>query len=89
MPNCLEVIYSQTSLSGTYTNSFYIITCILYLCTMCTFHPQQISCIYLIGFLTSKLPTTAPEKGEDWNKIFNDVEELIVPGVCEININYM
>ena len=56
---------------------------------MCTFHPQQISCIYLIGFLTSKLPTTAPEKGEDWNKIFNDVEELIVPGVCEININYM
>ena len=56
---------------------------------MCTFHPQQISCIYLIGFLTSKLPTTAPEKGEDWNKIFNDVEELIVPGVCEININYV
>ena len=35
--------------------------------------------------LTNALPTSAPEKGEDFQKIFTDVENLILPAVTHWN----
>jgi tyrosine decarboxylase len=33
------------------------------------------------GYLRPLLPNDAPETGEEWNKIMNDIERVIMPGV--------
>lgn len=33
------------------------------------------------GFLRSQIPESAPIDGEDWINIFNDVDNIIMPGV--------
>lgn len=33
------------------------------------------------GYLKTLLPNEAPEEGEDWKKIMEDVEDKIMPGV--------
>jgi histidine decarboxylase len=33
------------------------------------------------GYLRPLIPDTAPEEGEPWEKIFSDVERVIMPGV--------
>ena len=33
------------------------------------------------GFLVKHLPSSAPEEGEQWNEIYEDVNKLILPGV--------
>lgn len=34
------------------------------------------------GFMRPLLPTCAPYEPEDWNSILQDVENIIMPGVC-------
>lgn len=33
------------------------------------------------GFLRDQIPISAPVEGEDWTKIFSDMENVIMPGV--------
>ena len=33
------------------------------------------------GYLRQLIPDHVPEKGEDWNDVFKDVERVIMPGV--------
>ena len=33
------------------------------------------------GYLRELIPDEAPQKGEDWDDIFKDVERVIMPGV--------
>lgn len=33
------------------------------------------------GYMRKLVPDSAPEKGEDWEDIFNDIERVIMPGV--------
>ena len=33
------------------------------------------------GYMRKLVPETAPEEGEEWDDIFNDVERVIMPGV--------
>ena len=37
------------------------------------------------GYLRELVPDQAPVKGEDWEKIFHDIERVIMPGVRESN----
>jgi hypothetical protein len=39
------------------------------------------------GYIRNLLPDSAPTEGEKWNDIFNDVERVIMPGVCFIFYN--
>jgi len=34
------------------------------------------------GYMTPLVPDSAPEKPEPWQKIFDDIEAVIMPGVC-------
>ena len=36
------------------------------------------------GYMRNLLPDSAPSHGEDWNMIIDDVERVIMPGVCMI-----
>jgi hypothetical protein len=33
------------------------------------------------GYIRELLPHEAPEQGENWDQIFNDLERVIMPGV--------
>jgi hypothetical protein len=33
------------------------------------------------GYIRDMIPATAPEQGEPWQEIFQDVERVIMPGV--------
>ena len=33
------------------------------------------------GYMRNLIPSEAPNDGEDWDTIFNDVERVIMPGV--------
>lgn len=33
------------------------------------------------GFMRELIPADAPEKGEPWEDVFNDIERVIMPGV--------
>ena len=33
------------------------------------------------GYLAKMIPTTAPEKAEDWKAVMEDIEKVIMPGV--------
>ena len=35
------------------------------------------------GYIKDLIPDTAPEDGEQWNSIFNDIEKVIMPGVSQ------
>lgn len=35
-------------------------------------------------YLEKQLPDSAPEDGEPWESVFNDIEKLIMPGVSKI-----
>ena len=37
------------------------------------------------GYMRHLVPESAPVRGEDWNVIINDVERVIMPGVCLIS----
>ena len=39
----------------------------------------------LPGYMRHMIPDSAPQKGEDWNVIMDDVERVIMPGVSIIN----
>ncbi|KAK3599756.1 hypothetical protein CHS0354_037237 [Potamilus streckersoni] len=34
------------------------------------------------GYMRNLVPDSAPQKGEDWDTIFADIERVIMPGVC-------
>ncbi|KAH3866454.1 hypothetical protein DPMN_029518 [Dreissena polymorpha] len=36
------------------------------------------------GYMRHLVPDHAPQMGEDWNQIMDDVERVIMPGVCTI-----
>lgn len=36
------------------------------------------------GYMRQLVPDTPPQKGEDWNVIFNDIERVIMPGVSRL-----
>ena len=38
------------------------------------------------GFMRQLIPESAPEKGESWEAIFQDIDRVIMPGVT-INLN--
>ena len=38
------------------------------------------------GYMRKLVPDTAPSDGEEWDKIFSDVERVIMPGVSSIII---
>lgn len=33
------------------------------------------------GYMQKLLPESAPNEGEEWNAIFNDIERVIMPGI--------
>lgn len=35
------------------------------------------------GYLRELIPAEAPEQGEAWQFIFQDIERVIMPGVCK------
>lgn len=37
------------------------------------------------GYMRQLVPDTAPQQGEDWNVIINDIERVIMPGVSISN----
>ena len=37
------------------------------------------------GYLRDLIPEDAPEVGQSWESIFNDIERVIMPGVSELN----
>ena len=41
------------------------------------------------GYMRHLVPESAPVRGEDWNVIINDVERVIMPGVCLISSGAM
>ena len=34
------------------------------------------------GYLKDLIPAEAPEQPESWEDVFNDIERVIIPGVC-------
>ena len=36
------------------------------------------------GYIRELQPAEAPEKGEEWDEIFKDVERVIMPGVIKL-----
>ncbi len=40
------------------------------------------------GYMRELLPKEAPQKGENWDDIFKDVERVIMPGVCNYHVTF-
>ena len=51
--------------------------------TTCTITSTSVPsvCLIIVGFLTKKLPASAPNESESFEKIMADVKNLIIPGV--------
>ncbi|KAL4216523.1 hypothetical protein ACF0H5_024246 [Mactra antiquata] len=41
------------------------------------------------GYMRQLVPDTAPNTGEDWNVIINDIERVIMPGITHWQSPYM
>lgn len=39
------------------------------------------------GYMRELVPVEAPQQGEPWENIFQDVERVIMPGVCSFNLD--
>ena len=41
------------------------------------------------GYLIEQMPEEAPDKPEQWEDVFGDIEKLIMPGVCMKSCSYL
>ena len=87
LENIRERLVSQLNIETKKKKVTYSLVCIYDVMNVYLWHKRRVVPTVKPGYLRELIPDSAPETGEPWEAIYQDIERVITPGVSNLTIN--